>query len=529
MPVPQRRPSEVTLQLVPLLLVAMGLVTSNPSATILDDEARTLNRATQPVHDLLAQFFSSNSPSFPRPPLFEILVHYWLRWAGGTFAYLRIPSILFFIAGLFLLGRTARHWMGGKGGVAVIWAGALWPLGFHYGRLAIAPTLAFFLLCGLTLAYQKLQEERSGSRWITLVFFCAALTWTSYLGWAVVACIAIDLAVWLRKSPHQKAALGANAVPLAGSVVILGAAFLPFVNEVRHVLGAGTGARHAVQPTLANLGFSIYSLFVSESVAPWYWQFSVPAAIAVVLCVALMVRWTRGPARRLLLFSGCLVGGLALSGFLNMSTLMVISPWVLLPIGIAIEQEKPQWANLALAAAILIIGGIGWYGIYARRYYSAQQFIEPWQQVSDDASRKIRNGAMLIADEPSLLFYITYDLQIPRVNGPWRYQGSVIESVHYPPIFSPVDWVASGRPRVPSVLLVRGAGDWREGSQIDGAAKELDQSCGAITSRLMVRDEGYAWKERLLPDRGDPLWRIEVREYACGSSNSNQGNSPPTR
>ncbi len=45
---------------------------------------------------------------------------------------------------------------------------------------------------------------------------------------------------------------------------------------------------------------------------------------------------------------------------------------------------------------------------------------------------------------------------------------------------------------------------------------------GSISSRLRMRDEGYAWKQRFFPLLGEPQWRIEIREYDCDSTNSKQ-------
>ena len=99
------------------------------------------------------------------------------------------------------------------------------------------------------------------------------------------------------------------------------------------------------------------------------------------------------------------------------STLLMLSPWVLLPVGVAIETAKPRWATFALAAALLIIGAAGWYGIYSRRYYSAPRFIEPWQEVAGDAAAKIsrrRNGDR----RPSFISFLSH-LFPPRTQPKW--------------------------------------------------------------------------------------------------------------
>jgi len=72
------------------------------------------------------------------------------------------------------------------------------------------------------------------------------------------------------------------------------------------------------------------------------------------------------------------------------------------------------------------------------------------------------------------------------------------------------------------MILIRGGRDPGGNEPIDAVARQLDQSCGSILSRLRMRDEGYAWKQRFFPQLGEPQWRIEIREYDCDSSNSKQ-------
>jgi hypothetical protein len=194
----------------------------------------------------------------------------------------------------------------------------------------------------------------------------------------------------------------------------------------------------------------------------------------------------------------------------------------LLPVGVAIESAKPRWATFGLAAALLVIGASGWYGIYSRRYFSALEFIEPWQEVAGDAAAKIGGGATVIADHPSFLFYLTYYLRVPAQNGLWKFEGLLPDAVRHPQVYSPAGWIAAGHPTSGKMMLIRGASD-SDGSQpIDDAARQLDQSCGSISSRLRMRDDGYQRRHRFFPQSGEPQWRIEIREYDCDSSNSKQ-------
>jgi hypothetical protein len=516
MPVRQRKPNEIVQQVVPLLLLGIGLVTTNNSVTFIDDECIILGVAANPLRTTLAQFFSG-AGRHEHPPLYDILLHFWLEWTGGKFDYLRIPSVLFFLAGLFLLARAGRYFTGSSGGVAVIWVGVLWPLGFHFARLATWYSFSFFLVAGLTLSYFKYLEDQTLGRWAIVFFFSASLVWTNYFGWAILGCLAIDQI--LRSRSKEPAA--APKV-LLGTAALLCVVFLPLFSEFRAELYHGLNFHQRALTILASLAFNVFSLFVSESVAPWYWWLSVPAGLAILFCLTLAMWWIPRPARRFLFYSSSLLVAMALLGILQTKYLLLLSSWVLLPVGVAIETAKPRWSTFALAAALLAIGAAGWYGIYSRRYYSAPRFIEPWQEVAQDAAAKIRGGATVIADHPSFLFYLTYLLRVPIQNGPWRFEGSLPDFVRHPQVYSAAGWLAAGHPTSGKMILVRGGRDPGGGEPIDDAARQLDESCGSISTRLRMRDEGYAWKQRFFPEWGEPQWRIEIREYDCDSSNSKQ-------
>ncbi|HEV7966167.1 MAG TPA: hypothetical protein VGP19_01280 [Candidatus Acidoferrales bacterium] len=516
MPLRPRQPSEVSQQVIPLLLLGIGLVATNNSVTFIDDEATIVGVAANPLRTTLALIFSG-AGRHEHPPLFDIILHFWLRWTGGSFDYLRIPSVFFFLAGLFLLGRASRHLLASSTGTAVIWVGVLWPFGFHFGRLAAWYSFSFLLVAGLTLSYFKYLEQQSVGRWAVFFLFGATLVWTNYFGWAILACLAIDQVLRSRcKEPT------ATPKALIATAALLCVSFVPLFVAFRAELSRGINLHQGAMTILANAAFSVFSLFVSESVAPWYGWLSVPAGIAILFCVAVVVWRLPRPARRFFVYAASLMLVMALIGILRTKYLLMLSPWVLLPVGVAIQTAKPRWATFGMAAALLIIGAAGWYGIYSRRYYSAPRFIEPWQEVAGDAAAKIYDGATVIADHPSFLLYLTYILRVPNQNGQWRFEGLLPETVQHPQVFSPAGWLAAGRPTSGKMILVRGGSDPGGNGPIDDVARQLDQSCGSISSRLRMRDEGYAWKERFFPQQGEPQWRIEIRDYDCNSSNSKQ-------
>jgi hypothetical protein len=514
MPVRPRRPNEIARQVMPLLLLGIGIVGSNSSFTIVDDEASILGFAAQPVRALLALTWSG-AGRIGHPPLFEILLHFWLRLTGGTFESLRLPSILFYLAGLFLVARAAGRLGGQESARAVAWLGALWPFGFHYGRLASWYAFSFFLVAGLTLAYLRYLEDQSFTRWAWFSLLAVALLWTNYFGWVILGCLAIDQLLRFRAAERT-----AGPAILVRTAALLCVAFLPLFRAFRNELGAGFDFHQRALAIPANAAFGVYSLFVSESVAPWYWFLSIPACMAVMACLGLVVTSVPRNVRRFLLYGSLLIAAMAVSGILLPRPLLLVSPWILLPVGIAVGTNKSLQTRIVLPVALLMIGGIGWFGTYSRHYYSAPRFLEPWPQVAEDAAGKVRSGATVIANNPTFFFYLTYLLYAPDGSTPWKVVGMLPDQVRNSQVKSPEEWLAAGHPVGPSMVWIRGIGDPRTDGAMAEAAQELGRACGTQTSRLMMRDPGYEWKQRVLPKMKVLQWRVEVREYDCPPAGS---------
>src|SRR5579872_2683130 len=84
MPRRPRKPNEAAQQILPLLLLGIGLVASNNYFTFIDDETWILDAAMQPVRTTMGLFLSGTG-QHEHPPLYDIVLHFWLRWTGGNF------------------------------------------------------------------------------------------------------------------------------------------------------------------------------------------------------------------------------------------------------------------------------------------------------------------------------------------------------------------------------------------------------------------------------------------------------------
>ncbi len=170
-----------------LLLMAFIVFAVTDSAfTFLEDETAIVTAARAPAEETIGLFLTGNG-QHEHPPLSDLLLHYWLPVANRSALALRIPSIVFYLGGLFLLGVS----VGVRAELAVVTIGVLWPFGFHFGRLCGWYSLTFFLLAALTVAYERLL---AGGRIGWFVACGVLLSYCNYYGWVVVVCLLADCA-----------------------------------------------------------------------------------------------------------------------------------------------------------------------------------------------------------------------------------------------------------------------------------------------------------------------------------------------
>jgi hypothetical protein len=311
---------------------------------------------------------------------------------------------------------------------------------------------------------------------------------------------------------------------MARTIVLWVAAFIPVARPMRREFIASANFHHGLAALATNFALHVYNLFVSESMAPWHWQQSVLAGLAVVVCIVLVFMNEPGPSRRFLVYSAVLLVFMAVTGTLLSRHTFIVAPWVLLPVATGIGSIKSRWARPVLAVALFTIGAIGWSGMYSRTYYSEPQFLDPWVQIAGNAADKIHTGAGLVSNSRPLLFYLTYALRVPTSIPPTKFEGLIPDSAQWPNVTTPDKWLSSGHPVLPAMIWIRGTSDPQtEGpmaGSMDDAGNTLDRSCGSRESRLMMPDRGFLWKEKFLREAPEEIWRIEIRQYDCASPNS---------
>ena len=192
----------------------------------------------------------------------------------------------------------------------------------------------------------------------------------------------------------------------------------------------------------------------------------------------------------------------------------MISPWLILPIGTVLSTAHPS-ARRWLTVCLGLIGAIGWYGILARNVYAAPHWIEPWDQVARQAANLSSHKTIVVGNNPSFFFYLTYLLPATSPIKTGQFAGFLPDSIRAPNIYAPEQWSDAGAPTGPSIALFDGFGIGPGPSMIDDIRTSLNDRCLMVGEQRLVRDFGAEWKRRFRPDEGYGTWRIRITTYDC--------------
>ncbi|MDP3673088.1 MAG: hypothetical protein Q8R69_25770 [Telluria sp.] len=482
----------------------VAFILSDPWFAILEDETTIVALARASVRETLTAFWFGEGRHM-HPPLSDLFLHAWLELGGGSSRLaMRLPSVVLFLAGLVVLGLAARRIAGNRALLITLVLGVLWPYGFHFGRLAGWYSWCFFLVAALTWSYlgcaQRLQPRR-----VVLFAGCALLlVYSNYLGWAALGCLALDAALVRRDWALTRV--------VAATASVLALTYLPMwhliAEGVERAAGSDHGSNHTARAL--NILFNFYTAFVSESIAPWTWQLSAPAFVAIVGAIGIAA-WTLARGQRAFLgYFALLFMALASIDALNTKRLLVMAPWLLLPLALAGAQPRTTRSARALAACLALLAAIGWVGIFSRNHYAAQHFVEPWDELAQEAAQVIRAGGVVVGNSPSFAFELNYALartgDVPASAVPgW---------VKHPRYLHVVNWSpAAVRGRGP-VHFVSGVPHSVE-AETTIAREWLQANCALLDERRLVRDPGYELKARYFPRAVQPLFRVVVRQYDC--------------
>jgi hypothetical protein len=493
-----------------LAIFGAVLMATNPWFTAVDDEVVIVDVAAKPFLQTVNAFLGGTG-QHEHPPLSDLVLHAWLWLTDANLHWLRLPSVIFYLLGAWFLVQAARRIAGDRAGYSTLAIILLWPYGFHFGRIAGWYAFTFMLISILTFFYLQYVEDPTLKRWLPIAICALALVYTNYFAWAVLGCIGLDLiSRFWRDTRKWVVFIPTAALLLVANLPILAA----FLREIRH--GAHPAPLGA--SSIAIGIYNLYCLFVSESVAPWIWIPGIAAGLAIACALALTLVYTPPASRRFFLYFFALLGAMTFVQIGNTKRSLMISPWLLLPIGAAVAAASWPSARRALAASLVLIAAIGWYGIFARDLYAAPHWIEPWQQVARQAAQDAGTDGVIVGNNPSFFFYLTYLLPATNPTAQGHFSGYLPTTVHTPGVYSAQQWIDAGQPMARTVMLVNGLSFQVPGATIEDLQTILNARCKQTDEQRLVHDSGAEWKREYQPITGQRAWRTQVTTYSCPAS-----------
>lgn len=489
-----------------LLVLGAVLLVSNRWYAPVDDEIAIIDVAATPALATM-KLFLGGGRQHAHPPLSDLILHEWLRLTDGNIHLLRLPSIVFYLLGVWFLAQAARRMAGERARVCTLILLLLWPYGFHFGRLAGWYSFTFLLMALLTLSYLRYVEHQSPKTWMPIVLCALALVYTNYYGWAVLGCLGLDLLLQFKWSGRAWLLLVATATFLMVATAPIMSAL---VMEVR-----GAEDHVPLSSAIATRVYDLYCVFVSESVAPWFWALGIAAAVAIAGALLLVFVYGEVPSRRFLMYFAALLATMTFMQIASTRRMMMLSPWLMLSIGTTLATATLPSARRLLVSALVLAGAIGWYGIFSRKLNEAPHWIEPWDLVAQQAAEVAGNGGMVIGNNPSLFFYLTYLLPSTNPMTNRYYAGLLPTSLHAPNIYTPQQWISAGAPVKQTVQVVDGLSYWVPGPSMEEIRASLSSRCTMASEEDLARDTGAKWKQKYQPASGQREWRIIVVTYGC--------------
>jgi uncharacterized membrane protein len=334
------------------------------------DEALSVNIARLPVGDLLEALRHDG-----HPPLYYLLLHWWMALVGEGDVAVRALSGIFAVAALPLAWVAGRRLAGVSGGRWALVVVALSPYWVRYGTETRMYSLVMLLVLGGYLMLVDALERPRAWRLAGLAVVSGLLLLTHYWSFYLLASVGAVLAVRAWRRPEGRVA----TVRVLAAIAAGGLLFLPWLGGFLYQ-SANTGTpwgepfrpTAVVQATLSDMGggtvteAQLYgSAVVLLALVALFTTRSAGREMVLDLRTAPTVRYEIAVVV-LVLALGAVVG-LATSATFQSRYAAVVVPLILLAAAVGVTRV-PGRARLVAGAVYVILSliGVAWVNYFQR-------------------------------------------------------------------------------------------------------------------------------------------------------------------
>jgi Predicted membrane protein len=363
--------------------------------------------------------------SYPNPPLFYVLLHFWIDIGRFEF-FLRLLPAAFWAAFLWLSYRWAGRVFGKAIGFLTLAITAFSPTSLFLSTELRAYTLLLMLSAAALVEIESAAETSSLAR-MTGFFACLSLAaLTHYAAVFVVAALAVYAGVRLRAARTARRVVLAWACFQVGLVLLY---LLLYFTEMKSLRGSDM-ERHGMEALRSGYfhrGEESALFFIGRQTRAMFSFFYGSAAGVAALCLAVagvLILAARRQQAVLLpvlpyLF-GALAGVLGLYPFSETRHSVYFLLFIPAAIGVALASLA-AWRRWAICLASVILVPLYWPTI---PWPAASRSVAAMERAMDQLRRTIPSGSLLFTDHRSkvlLSYYLDRDKRSTERFGPLRF------------------------------------------------------------------------------------------------------------
>jgi len=167
-----------------ILILALALRLININQSLWLDEAISFEAATKySLRDLFLQFL----PKDFNPPLYYLILHFWLRFFPPSELFLRLPSVIFGFFTCFLIYKIYHLvFMDKKGALLALTLMATGPLLIYYSQEVRTYSLTTFLVCSSVYYFIKFLQCKKRLLAACYSLFTILMLYSHYLIWLIL-------------------------------------------------------------------------------------------------------------------------------------------------------------------------------------------------------------------------------------------------------------------------------------------------------------------------------------------------------
>lgn len=374
------------------------------NTTVWDDETNGFFLAKEPLKQLL-QLMASNVHE--DPPLYDLALHYWQKWAAYEPFKLRLLSILCWIWALWGLFNCGARWGGSRAGWTVL-AVTVW-MPYHWMFPAAMRWYSMFaglsvwnlyaLLRALTLPHSQPGNafRFQLSDFAAYVVSGVAMWYCNYAAPVIFLAqgIAILFTVGLKKAPW---------VWMITAWAIIGVGYFPWLPVFIRQLSLSASVF-----SFPHTAASLYAIFAGEVSTPYDWWLSLPVALAALAVLALALQ-TQRLTRMLTVIVCIILGMLLVRNVIWTKRLLIFTPFLALLIGAALSSisrgspKSLQLTRTAFLAAFVavLIGSLA--NLIRRDGWLTYRWLVPVEEVVVGIRRE-QPGGVILSNSNVVAFY----------------------------------------------------------------------------------------------------------------------------